>query len=385
MSFMTRSRRLSPLSAILASACPALTCACVAAEGGTPRHGPWVPQTAAGAPLHVLVPAPDGPRHAHLGWPKIVRTPKGTLVLGCLAGREHTVDGCPAVSLSRDDGKTFSKPAMLAEFDRSMRYRHSGNIALGVAPDGALVYLAMAFTGNERNTIYGWRSEDEGETWNAVDTSRLADNRSGSVFGAVIDVPGLGFMVFGHYRVGATPSTGIWYAVSPDNGKTWGDPVQISPSKLFEPAFTFASGRLVGLIRNDPAGHYWQLVSDDLGKTWQEGESPVGPGQRGLPSPFIGHRRDDPSRLLALLTHRCYRPDELGYVELWEADAKTLDWRRVRKLVTIPPAAGGEGKRPDFGYPWMTQISETEWLLVLYCGIFDGANSLWGTTITIEK
>jgi hypothetical protein len=272
---------------------------------------------------------------------------------------------------------------MLAEFDRSMPYRHSGNISLGVAGDGSLVYLAMAFTGNERNTIYGWRSTDTGKTWQSVDTSRLGDNRSGSVFGEIFPVPDMGLVTFGHYRLGATPDTGIWYAVSPDHGRTWGDPVQVSNTKLFEPAFTFADGRLIGLIRNDPAGHYWQLVSDDLGKSWQEAESPVGPGQRGLPSPFICHPKDDPTRLLALLTHRCHRSDELGYVELWTADAGKLDWRRVRKLVTIPPAEAPEATRADFGYPWMTQVGETTWLLVLYCGHFAGPNSIWGTTVTI--
>jgi hypothetical protein len=372
-----------PFSVVLAALCPGLSCH-AGGGGGAPRHGPWVPTTADGTPLRVVVAAPAGPRHAHLGWPKLVRTEDGTLVLGCLAGRKHTLDGCPAVCLSHDGGRTFGQPRMLAEFDRSTRYRHSGNISLGVAADGSLVYLAMAFTGNERNTTYGWRSTDVGKTWQPVDTSRLADNRSGSVFGEIFPVPGLGLVTFGHYRLGATPDTGIWYAVSKDNGQVWGDPVPISRTKLFEPAFTFADGRLVGLIRNNPGKHYWQLVSDDLGKSWQETESLVGPGQRGLPSPFICHPKGDPTRLLALLTHRCHRPDELGYVELWEADAKTLDWRRVRKLVTIPPAKAPDGTRADFGYPWMTQVGKNEWLLVLYCGYFAGPNSIWGTTIAIE-
>ena len=358
--------------------------ACAGPGGGARRHGPWVPQTPDGTPLRVLVPAPSGPRHAHLGWPKLVRAADGTLVLGLLAGREHTVDGCPGASLSHDGGKTFTPPRMLAEFDRSMAYRHSGNIALGLAADGSLVYLAMAFTEDVRNTVLGWRSMDNGRTWQTVDTSRLADNRSGSVFGEIVAVPGMGLVAFGHYRAGTELATGIWYAVSPDNGRTWGDPVPISKTRLYEPAFTFAAGRLVGLIRNDAGGHYWQLFSDDLGKTWQETESLVGPGQRGLPSPFIMHPKGDPSRLLALLTHRCHRPDELAYVELWEADARKLDWRCVRKLVTVPEVDAPAGKGVDFGYPWMVQLSEREWLLVLYCGYVKGPNSIWGMTVRIE-
>jgi len=376
------SRGRLPYSLALSVVGSALSCAGPA--GGARRHGPWVPRTPAGTPLRVLVPAPPGPRHAHLGWPKLVRAADGTLVLGCLAGREHTVDGCPGVSLSHDGGKIFTPPRMLAEFDRSMAYRHSGNIALGLAADGSLVYLAMAFTGDVRNTVLGWRSTDNGKTWHAVDTSCLAENRSGSVFGEIVPVPGMGLVAFGHYRAGVEPATGIWYAVSPDNGRTWGDPIPISRTRLYEPAFTFAAGRLVGLIRNDPGEHYWQLVSDDSGKTWQENESLVGPGQRGLPSPFISHPEGDSSRLLALLTHRCQRPDELAYVDLWEADARKLDWRRVRKLVTVPAAGAPAGKGIDFGYPWMAQLSEHEWLLVLYCGYVKGPNSIWGMTLRVE-
>jgi len=376
-----RRRAWFPFGSALAALGPWL---CSPAQGGAPRPGPWVPRTPDGTPLREVVPAPDGARHAHLGWPKIMRLADGTLVLGCLAGRQHTVDGCAAVSLSRDGGSSFSPPRMLAEFDRSMPYRHAGNIALGVADDGAIVYLAMAFTGDVRNTIYGWRSADGGDAWEPVDTSRLADNHTGSVFGEIIQVPGLGLVTFGHFRAGSTPATGIWYAVSADGGKTWGDPVPISATRLFEPSFAFASGRLVGLIRNDLGGHYWQLVSDDLGKTWQEQESLVGPGKRGLPSPFVSAVRGRPDRLVALLTHRSHRPDELGYVELWEADARTLDWRRVRKLVTIAPTGTPEDKQADFGYPWMVQLNEREWFLVLYCGQVAGPNSLWGTTVTIE-
>ena len=360
---------------------PGMACD-AAGQGGVPRHGPWMPRTPEGTALRVLVPAPAGDRHAHLGWPKLVRATDGTLVLGCLAGREHTVDGCPAVCLSRDGGATFSAPRMLAEFDRSMPYRHAGNIALGVAEDGALAYLAMAFTDNVRNTVLGWRSADNGQTWEPTDTNRLAGNRSGSVFGETVPVPGLGLVAFGHYRAGSDPAVGIWHAVSRDHGRTWGDPVAVSRSRLFEPSFAFAGGRLVGLIRNDQGGHYWQLVSDDLGRTWQESESAVGPGVPGLPSPFVVRDPRDSGRLLALLTHRTGQPNELGYVELWEAEAEILNWRRRRKLVTVPPAA--TDLRADFGYPWMAHLGDQRWLLALYCGHVAGANSIWGLDLTLD-
>jgi len=241
-------------------------CAAVAAAGDSgPIGGDY------GQP-RVVVPAPANPRYAHLGWPKIVCARDGTLVLAYSAARAHTRDGCPAVSISTDRGATFTKPHVLAHFDRTTKYRHCGNIALGVAGDGAVVLLAMAFSGNDRNSVFGWRSTDSGRTWQPVDTSSLADNRTGSVYGHVIPVPGAGLAVCGHYRAPSRPYTqGIWIAFSKDNGNTWGQPRRITDERLFEPAVTFTRGRFVGLIRDGTSPwRYWQAVSGDLGRTWKD-------------------------------------------------------------------------------------------------------------------
>jgi hypothetical protein len=103
----------------------------------------------------VVVSAPADARYAHLAWPKVVRTREGTLVLAYVAGRAHTVGGCPAVSCSRDGGRMFNPPRVLREFSNRADYAHCGNVALGLAGDGSVVLLAMAFTGQERNTILG--------------------------------------------------------------------------------------------------------------------------------------------------------------------------------------------------------------------------------------
>ena len=42
-----------------------------------------------------------------------------------------------------------------------------GNLAMGVGNDGAVVLLAMAYGGDEANTILAWRSIDNGKTWQA--------------------------------------------------------------------------------------------------------------------------------------------------------------------------------------------------------------------------
>ena len=66
---------------------------------------------------------------------------------------------------------TWSPPKILREFDQSMLLNNSANTALGVADDGSVVLLAMAYTGDERNGIFGWRSTDSGDTWKPVDVS----------------------------------------------------------------------------------------------------------------------------------------------------------------------------------------------------------------------
>ena len=88
------------------------------------------------------------------------------MVLASVAGTFHGTNGggSPAVSVSADGGRTFTAPNVLRAFGPGMEFTHCGNLALGLAEDGALVLLAMAFTGDIRNTIVGWRSADEGRT-----------------------------------------------------------------------------------------------------------------------------------------------------------------------------------------------------------------------------
>jgi len=185
---------------------------------------------------------------------------------------------------------------------------------------------------------------------------------------------------------------------------TWGDPRLVTESHLHEPALTFAEGRFVGLIRDNPAGHYRQMVSDDLGASWAETVSPVGHGKPGLPSPFIGHAPDTPEALFAFLTKRG-AVDELGYIELWQANTSALDWRCVRKLISFPTLEGEMDARAhakfaktphqlpegcphakvDYGYPWMTRVGPGQWFMVFYCGKLAGANGIYGMRIQTDS
>jgi len=320
----------------------------------------------------LLIPAPENPRHAHLGWPKIVRAGDGTLVAAYVAAEVHTRQGCPAVSLSMDDGQSFSAPHILQEFGEGEPFYHCGNVALGTADDGALVLLAMAMDKNrQQNTIVGWRSTDAGRTWEEADTSTLA-GRVGSVYGHVFAIPNRGLAVGGHFREGpGLAQEGLWLALSEDHGRSWGEPAIVTRSRWFEPAFWHTDGRIVCIARDNSVEQYPQLVSDDLGETWREEPSKIG-NRKGMPSPFLISRREQPTELFALQTLR--RRDAGVY--LWSADVHALQWRKGRTLVRFPE----EG---DYGYPWMTQIDDRHWMLLFYCGVVEGPNSIWGMKIQL--
>ncbi len=322
----------------------------------------------------IAVAAPEDARFAHLSWPKVVTAPDGTLVLAYISGREHVNgDGCPAVSVSHDGGKTFSEPQILREFDKDKKYQHGANLAMGVTEDGAIVLMAMAFTNDERNSIFGWRSEDSGKSWTPVDTSPLAESKTGSVFGHVFEVPGKGLAATGHFR--KPKGVGIWVSYSTDHGKTWGDPQTITNEAYFEPTFIFAGKKLIGLIRENKAHAYHQWVSDDLGRTWQVKKSALqGDPSAVHPSPFLIEDPEHPGQLYALQTQR----GKNNQIHLWKAsaDASEPEWKHVTKVVEAPADQ-------DFGYPWMTSLGDGKWFLTYYAGEKVGPNSIWGMQLSL--
>ncbi len=333
----------------------------------------------------LLVPAPEDAAITHLSWPKIVETPDGTLVLAYSAGRGHNVGGSgPAVSVSTDGGASFSSPHLLAYFpDEDPRYRDCGNLALGVADDGSVVLLAMAYAGNVQNTILGWRSGDQGRSWEPLDTSALAENTTGSVYGHILQAPERGLVVFGHYRQPSQPGAGIWQAVSADDGRTWSPPRVVTERAYFEPAVTFAQGRFVGKLRqpNDrDTRRYDEAYSDDFGETWHIRPSPLAipaelPGRQ--PSPFITVSSAEPSKLYAIQAIRGDFEQTRGRAYLWTAEVQELEWTRKGRLAAIP----ADGNFSDWSYPWMTPRRDGSWMLVFYAGGRRGASSIYGMTI----
>lgn len=378
-------------SAILAKAVVASVEGALAGRGD--GGAAWRARNPSGGAVRVAVPAPSDPRFAHLSWNKVVRTPKGILVLACVAGTFHGNHGggCPAVVRSSDGGATFSDLRILREFGPGLDYTCCGNLALGVAEDGAIVLLAMAYTGDEANHVFGWRSEDEGLTWKPTDTGRLGPNKTGSVFGNVFPVNGEGLVVFGHYRIGSSPhDEGIWMAASKDHGRTWGEARRIADVPAVEPVVVASQGKLIGFFRStnkavfdEPSaeGRQFVGVSTDQGRTWNTTLSRLdagNPATARLAAPCAVEHPERPGELLVLTTERATGNGPSSRIWLWRGKADSLVWKRERILLEFPPG-GPDNPNTDLGYPWLLHEGGDRWSVYIYHGRKMGAASIWVT------
>lgn len=340
----------------------------------------WSAQLEIPGTVRMAVPPPEASRWAHLAWPKAIRAQDGTIVLAYLAGIFHGNHGgkSPAVSLSTDDGRTFSDPQILREFNPDEPLTSSGNLAIGTAEDGAVVLLAMGYNGNVANDIFGWRSNDSGRTWEVVDTSELGPNKTGSVCGTIVQLPGGRLMVMGHYRQGSTPfTTGIWQSVSADDGRTWGKPALVTNVNGGEPVLVRAGDRLLVFVRGrGPAStRQYVVVSDDFGITWQTELSSiiaVGENTHGFAHPFAMINPADPAEIISVVTERPLP----GRTELWRGKVAQFDFKRDRTLLTYP--APGNSPNDDYGYTWLLPTADgARYLMFYYHGQKHGANAIW--------
>ncbi|MEZ0295885.1 MAG: sialidase family protein [Candidatus Methylacidiphilales bacterium] len=372
-------------------------------ERTAPDYAASVPGANSGTP-RIAIPAPQNKRFAHLSWPKFIRLANGDLVAAYIAGTFHGTHGggCPSVSYSTDNGKTWTEPQILKEFAPGKPYTQSGNLALGAASDGTLIILAMAYNADKANAIFGWRSKDNGRTWQEdVDVTALGPDKTGSVFGRILEVPGTAdggasaLMVLGHYRKGAAPyDKGIWLSTSQDVGKTWSAPRRISEVYAVEPVLVRTSaGRLIAFLRgeNTPSrGRQSLAISDDAGKTWRTELSELDakdPSRARIVAPFAVEDPQKPGSLLVLTTERSLKGETPGCIWLWRGDAtaSTPKFQRERVLLNIPRVEGD--KHTDFGYPWLLPLNPSDatdkrLLMLYYHGEMHGPSAIWSVEFT---
>jgi len=351
---------------------------------------PWAAVNTTGNKVRIAVNAPEDTRISHLSWPKVIKTPDGTILLAYSAGEGHNIGGSgPAISRSLDGGKTFSPPQLLMRFpDDDPRYLDCGNLALGLANDGSILLLAMAYNRDLANHIFGWRSTNDGLTWTRVDTSALGPDRTGSVFGNILKAGGEDLAVFGHYRPGSSPYTqGIWTALSKDNGHTWEEARRIADIPAVEPVMIQASGRMIGFFRGNTSiyqGRQFIGVSDDNGQSWDTDLSNLDakdPETARLAAPFAVENPSKPGELLVLTTERAVPGNTPGRIWLWRGNAEDMEFKRERVLLEFPEF--NEDPHTDFGYPWLLHSGENHWQMYYYHGAKDSQSHLWVTELTL--
>jgi hypothetical protein len=336
---------------------------------------PWAAKSPTGETIRIAVSPPSNPRFVHLAWPKAVRTADGTVILGYLAGTHHGSESCPAVSLSTDAGQTFTEPNVLREFGPGQDYTNSGNMALGLAHDGAVLLLAHGHTATT-SYIFGWRSADRGKTWQPVDTSALGPNKTGSSTGTIVQLPENRLMVTGHYRAGSQPfTTGIWQSVSRDDGRTWGEPHMVNNLDAGEPVLVRSGDQLLVFIRGrgPAAPRQFVSISDDWGQTWRTellNITGLNPKTTLLTHPCALVNPRQPSEMLDLTFER-----PTGSAQLWRGDAKTLKFKNDRTLLQLPKIAGDP--HTDFGYAWLLPMEAGKALVFYYHGQLRGPSPIW--------
>lgn len=335
------------------------------------------PTSSFGEPQVVVAPIDDD-RFAHLAWPKVARTSQGTLVLAFSAGRFHGAHGggCPAIAVSADNGQTFTEPQIITEFNAGDTYTHCGNLAFGVTKDDTLILMAMAYRGDEANSIFGWVSIDQGTSWQEANIANLAAGRTGSVYGHIFHVEGRGYAVAGHYREGSFPDTqGLWMALSED-GLHWRPPEKVTDRHLVEPAVISVGENIIGLARPN-TDRYEQITANRRRLDWQVTEPGIiasAPNTR-LPCPTLFRVGD---RLVSLVTERTVPGNSPGRIIAWSADLEATSWKRGQTVVEFPD----DSENNDFGYPWMAPLDDNRWLCTFYHGRNKGACSIYSITLT---
>lgn len=300
----------------------------------------------------------------YIGWPGIVCTPEGTLVVSFSGDRDWHV--CPwgkiQMTRSTDGGKTWSEAKTIVDTPTDDR-----GTGLTLAPDGSIIlqhHASPVFAKRDgprydkydghvarmgMETIKQWdafwlhRSTDDGLTWRVQGQSPSHTPKGP----ATLDD---GRLLMVRPKV----------SESHDLGKTWNEIGQIErpPADRYDNRYAFLSeqhavdagdGRLVALSRyrtKDNLDHELrQTVSTDGGKTWSE---PAATGMVGYPAHLLRLHNGD---LLAVYGRRL---DPMGQRACISKD-QGRTWLTDQEIVLSYAAPQGSG---DLGYPSSAQLPD---------------------------
>ena len=310
-------------------------------------------------------------------FPVALRLRDGRIAVVLRGGALHLgIGGRLDIVFSKDDGKTWSKPAVVVDSPADDR-----NPAFGEAKDGTLV---VGFWRTARYDEHGnyndkldkpintWvtRSKDGGKTWSEPAEIDVTDIGWGSPYGKILTLPG-GSMLMNVYggavrkrgeKVAGGEENSYLYR-STDQGKTWKRHGQPGRKRFNETGLArLPSGTLLAAMRTADAGEVWLTRSKDGGRSWSE--------PRKL-TPAAVHPADlvllPDGRVLLVVG---YRVGPFGVRGLVGDAMGRFDWGRRFSLVD--DATSG-----DCGYPSSVVLKDGR-VLTVYYAVRSKEHRKWG-------
>ena len=219
------------------------------------------------------------------GYFPVIATPDGRQCLVAMrAGAGHVGLGGRLVLLrSADGGRTWEEPRTIVDSERDDR-----NPAWGFARDGTLV-LAYHWQGSydeesrwapdlERVQTKTILSRDQGQTWREESLLNFTALDGASPFGKIrsdadgaLYMPIYGRTVPGNFSgyVEVEPAKTRTYLLrSRDDGRTWGEPVQVALGLNEGDLLFLPEGDLLYVARSEAGAALYACRSSDGGRTW---------------------------------------------------------------------------------------------------------------------
>jgi hypothetical protein len=292
---------------------------------------------------------------AYPGWPWIAKGTDGTLFCVFREGTEHdfSAAGRALLCRSRDRGRTWSKPTVLADApgvdDR--------NVAITALGPGQLLAVFNTYTAARESLAVSVRSDDGGDAWTQPQPIGLPNTRTRSAPVLLAD----GTLLLPYY---VAPGNGSLAARSVDNGHTW-TTVRVPDTDGFLgdewDALEVSPGRVIGLIRNSHPqtdGFFWKTESRDGGRTWSVPQKTNVQSQRAPSPPHLCRHNQTPT-----LIYADRRMVSVSAVKTSDVDFLTWDVPRRVPVYRYNPDASPIA---DGSYPASVQTGPQERLIVDY-------------------
>ncbi len=285
-------------------------------------------------------------------WPNLTMLRDGTIVATIHNQPSHLkLPSDVECWASVDGGISWAKRGTPAPRDTPRTAR--GNVAAGLANNGDLIVIASGWSDPTAKSDRGSvlrpivsRSTDGGRSW-SIDTK--AFSQITVPFGDIL-AGGDGKLRVGVYR--GEPGTTMVYS-SPDDGKTWVEPVTINQDVVIhEPAlFHLGKGKWLAAARFSGLTLY---ASDDDAKTWALRKSLTGPQQH--PGHFV---RLKDGRVMLSYGNRVTPKG----VDVRFSDDEGLTWSEPFRVVDF---------QGDGGYPSSVQLKDGKVLTAYYARQIEG-------------